>query len=224
VRILSLETSSTAGSAAVLEGEEVLAQKLLSPRQRSAQSLAPAIREALAGANLRSGDIQLVAVTQGPGSFTGLRVGAATAKTFAYGVGAEIVGVNTQEAIAAQAPGVCETVWTLLDAHRGQLFVARYRLRGNQPPEQITPTHIAAIDDWLAYYRPDEPVTGPGISRIADRLPAGAAVVDSSLWPPEAATVGRLAWRHYQSGRRDDVWSFAPNYYRPSAAEEKHAG
>jgi tRNA threonylcarbamoyladenosine biosynthesis protein TsaB len=207
-----------------MEGEDLIAQTLLSPRQRSAQTLAPAIREVLERAGLRPGDIQLVAVTQGPGSFTGLRVGAATAKTFAYAVGAEMVGVNTLEAIAAQAPNSCETVWTLLDAHRGQLFVARYRLRANQSPEEVAPTHIAAIDDWLAGYGSNEPVTGPGIARIANRIPGGRAIVDSSLWPPLAETVGRLAWRRYQAGGRDDVWSFAPNYYRPSAAEEKHTG
>jgi tRNA threonylcarbamoyladenosine biosynthesis protein TsaB len=222
VYILSLETSSTSGSVAVLSGGEVLSQAILPQGERSAQMLAPAIRDLLAKAGWRAADVQLVAVTQGPGSFTGLRVGSTTAKTFAYAVGAEILGINTLEAIAAQAQTSCENVWTLLDAHRGQLFVARYRLRAGDLSE-VTPTHIAAIDDWLAGYSPGEHVTGPGISRIAARLPADAALVDSSLWTPQAATVGQLAFRHYRSGRRDDVWSFSPNYYRPSAAEEQRA-
>jgi tRNA threonylcarbamoyladenosine biosynthesis protein TsaB len=205
----------------LLEKGQVVAQTFLSPRERSARTLAPAVGQLLTQAQWRPGDVQLVAVTQGPGSFTGLRIGAATAKTFAYAVGAEILGINTLEAIAAQTPVACQRAWTLLDAHRGQLFVARYHLREGGTPEEIEPAGIAAIDHWLQHYAPAEHVAGPGLMRIQARLPADAAVVDNSLWSPQAATVGQLAWRHYQSGRRDDIWTFAPHYYRPSAAEEK---
>jgi tRNA threonylcarbamoyladenosine biosynthesis protein TsaB len=136
-------------------------------------------------------------------------------------VGAEIVGVNTLEAIAAQAPAECETVWTLMDAHRGQLFVARYRRKGDGVPEAIIPAHIAGIEAWLETYSPGAYVTGPGIGRV-QRMPPGALLVEESQRTPQASTVGQLAWRHFQSGRRADIWTFAPDYYRPSAAEEKH--
>jgi tRNA threonylcarbamoyladenosine biosynthesis protein TsaB len=223
VRILALETSSAAGSAAALEDERLVAQTQLPAGQRSAQSLAPAIAATLAAAVWRPQDVQLVAVTQGPGSFTGLRVGAATAKPYAYAAGAEILGVNTLEVIAAQAPVDCGKVWALLDAHRGQLFVGRYALREGEIPVELEATRIETLENWLARYHPEDAVTGPGVSRIAARLPAKAAVVERGLWTPQAATVGMLASRHYRQGRRDDVWTFVPQYYRPSAAEEKHA-
>jgi tRNA threonylcarbamoyladenosine biosynthesis protein TsaB len=150
-------------------------------------------------------------------------VGAATAKTFAYAAGAEILGVNTLEAIAAQAPTACGTVWALLDAHRGQLFVARYALAEGQIPKELEATHIETIEAWLVRYAPSEAVTGPVLTRLASRLPAGAALIERQLWTPQAATVGQLAARRRRQGRRDDVWTFTPHYYRPSAAEEKHA-
>jgi tRNA threonylcarbamoyladenosine biosynthesis protein TsaB len=175
----------------------------------------------LAAAGWRPPDVQLVAVTQGPGSFTGLRVGAATAKTFAYATGAEILGVNTLEAIAAQAPVECETVWALLDAHRGQLFVARYAVGEGELSQELEATRIETLEAWLARYAPVEAVSGPVLSRLAARLPAGAALVERALWTPQAATVGRLAAMHHRQGRRDDLWTFTPHYYRPSAAEEK---
>jgi tRNA threonylcarbamoyladenosine biosynthesis protein TsaB len=220
VRILALETSSASGSAATLENTTLVRQLHLPEGQRSAQSLAPTVASVLAESGWRPQDVQLVAVTQGPGSFTGLRVGATTAKTLAYAVGAAILGINTLETVAAQAPQECGEIWTLLDAYRGEWFSARYRLRSGTP-EEIEPTSIAPLDDWLRRYAPENFVTA--LARMKSRLPPRAAVVSSDLWTPQAATVGRLAALHYAQGRRDDVWSFAPNYFRPSAAEEKQS-
>lgn len=191
-------------------------------QQRSAQALAPAMSAALAEAGWRAQDIQLVAVTQGPGSFTGLRVGVASAKAFAYAVGAEVIGVNTLEAIAAQAPLGCGETWAILDAHRRQLFVARFRLHETELPEETVPTSVRDIDAWLAEYSPSQFVAGPGVSRIAARLPVGAKVVDPTIATPRASTVGLVALRRFTQGERHDLWSFVPIYYRPSAAEEKH--
>ncbi|MEX0712672.1 MAG: tRNA (adenosine(37)-N6)-threonylcarbamoyltransferase complex dimerization subunit type 1 TsaB, partial [Pirellulales bacterium] len=91
MRILALETSGKSGSVAVLRGDVLLAEEPLEPSQRSAQSLAPAMRQLLEAVAWTPRDVQLVAVTLGPGSFTGLRVGVTTAKTFAYAVGAVVV-------------------------------------------------------------------------------------------------------------------------------------
>jgi tRNA threonylcarbamoyladenosine biosynthesis protein TsaB len=221
VRILALETSGTAGSVAALEGERTVVQLALPAGQRTAQALAPTIAQTLADAGWRWPDVAVVAVTQGPGSFTGLRIGAATAKTLAYAAGCDLVGINTLEVIAAQSPRECAEVWTLLDAYRGQLFAARYRIGEKGLPEAIRDVSIMDADEWLGEYAPAKWVTGPGVSRVLRRLPPGAAIVNETYWPPQAETVGRLACQYYQQGRRDDVFAFAPHYYRPSAAEEK---
>ena len=102
--VLALETSALAGSVALFHGDRLLVQRELDSTRRSAQTLAPALAELLAAAGLTPRDVRLVATTVGPGSFTGLRVGVTTAKTFAYAVGAEVLGLNTLEVIAAQTP------------------------------------------------------------------------------------------------------------------------
>ncbi len=70
--------------------------------------------------------MKLVAVAVGPGSFTGLRVGVTTVKLFAYAVGAEVLGINTLEVIAAQAPDEIGDVWAVLDALRGEIIAAYF--------------------------------------------------------------------------------------------------
>ncbi|HBO44409.1 MAG TPA: tRNA (adenosine(37)-N6)-threonylcarbamoyltransferase complex dimerization subunit type 1 TsaB, partial [Planctomycetaceae bacterium] len=89
MRVLAIETTERVGTVALSEGDRLVVQRSLDAGQRSAQSLAPAVVQTLADAGWKPEDVELVAVTVGPGSFTGLRVGVTTAKTFAYGVGAQ---------------------------------------------------------------------------------------------------------------------------------------
>jgi tRNA threonylcarbamoyladenosine biosynthesis protein TsaB len=104
MHILALETTAVTGSVAASDGTNLLLELDLAPQQRSAQSLAPAILQLLCRVAWKPLDVELVAVTIGPGSFTGLRVGVTTAKTFAYAVGAAILGIDTLETIAAGMP------------------------------------------------------------------------------------------------------------------------
>src|ERR1051325_5032976 len=126
MRILAIETSGVAGSVALLQDERVLAEHVLETRQRTAQSLAPAVHALLEQIDWHPSDVELVAVTTGPGSFTGLRIGVTFAKVFAYAVGCQILGVNTLEAIACRAPREAGTIWVVLDAQRQQLFAAAF--------------------------------------------------------------------------------------------------
>jgi tRNA threonylcarbamoyladenosine biosynthesis protein TsaB len=105
MRILAIETTDKTGSVAAMADDNLLADLMLDRTQRSAQSLAPAISRLLKQVGWLPADVQLVAVSIGPGSFTGLRVGVTAAKVFAYAVGAEVLGVNTLEAVAANAQG-----------------------------------------------------------------------------------------------------------------------
>ena len=218
MRTLAIETSSLHGSVAVIDGDDVLATALRTD-QRSAQSLAPAIRELLTQAGWQIGDLDLIGVVEGPGSFTGLRVGIATAKTLAYACDAAVVSVNTLEAIARQAPLECGHVTAVLDAQRQQLFVARYEKTGHETSE-LAGTHIVAVDDLAASLSPDGYITGPGLKRVATNdLPC--KLVDAGYWEPTATTVGQLCLQRFSGGTRTTCWELVPRYYRQSAAEEK---
>jgi tRNA threonylcarbamoyladenosine biosynthesis protein TsaB len=236
VLILAFDTSGLAGSVALLDGSRLLAERMLEPGRRSAQTLAPVIVELLSAQQIEPRQIRLVATTVGPGSFTGLRVGVTSAKTFAYAVGAEVIGLSTLETIANQVPlellsvGQSE-VLAVLDAQRQELFLGRFRSEGsaaaNDPLPRLTrlePDRIVAADAWLASLHANAIVTGTGFARLQGRqLPENVAIVPQQFWEPQAATVGRLAWRQYTDGRRDDLWKIAPVYLRPSYAEEKVA-
>ena len=220
MRILALETSTIDGSVAALEDDRVLGQTCLDPQLRTAQSFAPAIAERLQAVDWGPDDVQLIAVTQGPGSFTGLRIGVTAAKTLAYAVGAEVIGVNTLKVIACQTPQDLPQICAVFDAQRQQLFVASFRRRGDDL-EAVSEPEIVDNDVWLAGLPAGIAVTGPGLTRLRARLPTSVTVVDPGNWVPRAATVGRVGYLEYQQGKRDDLWKLNPLYYRKSAAEEK---
>jgi tRNA threonylcarbamoyladenosine biosynthesis protein TsaB len=225
MRILAIETSGQCGSVATLYGEadtlRTIGQTILTPESRTAQSLAPALKSLLAEALWPPASIQLVAVAVGPGSFTGLRIGVTTAKTFAYAVGADVVGVNTLAVLAHQAPRSAAPLWTIMDAQRGELFAARFETTASGALTITREPSIVAQDAWLADLQPGDRVTGPALRRVVPRLPSGIVAVSEEHWQPTAQAVGQLGWQSYRAGRRDDVWKLVPLYYRPSAAEEK---
>lgn len=223
MRGIALETSGLRGSVAAFEEDRLLVAHDLSESQRSAQSLAPALRELLREVGWQPGDVQLVAVTVGPGSFTGLRIGVTTAKTFAYAVGAELVAVDTLEVIGRQAPVDLTSLKVALDAGRGQVYAAAFQRLAEQPLASVQPSSIVDLAAWLASLAPGDAVTGPLITKLAKQLPTGVAVVDESHRTPTAAGVAGLAWEKYQAGQRDDPMQLVPLYLRLSAAEEKRA-
>jgi len=219
VRIIALETSGRTCRVAALSGSTPLDELEPEASQRSSQSLAPGIRTLLDRVGWTAQQLELIVVTQGPGSFTGLRIGVMTAKTLAYVTGAAVVGVNTLAAIAEQAGRL--PVWAVLDAQRQQLFAARFESGTDKTPTPVEPTRIINNDVWIASLTPDAVVSGPGLSRIQQKLPPEVIAVDEQLWNVRATTVGQIGFRQYQGGRRDDVWKMLPEYFRPSAAEEK---
>lgn len=264
LKLLALETAGLAGSVALAEGGRPIIARTLAEGQRSAQSLAPGIRQVLAEAGWQPADLALVAVVVGPGSFTGLRVGVTTAKTLAYALGIEVLGLNCLEVIAHQAHdnptrerhelldslspageapettsplpeadpangASADTLEVVLDAQRRELFWARFELVPGAPqtaPRWLSPApgQILAIDDWLGGLLPGTRVSGPALDKLLPRLPDQNAPQPRAHWFPQAATVARLAWIHWQAGRRDDLWRLAPAYLRSSAAEERRNG
>lgn len=221
MRFLAIDTSHSTGSVAALAEGKLLAERELRPGLGTAQSLAPGLKEILAEIGWSPRDVQVVAVTIGPGSFTGLRVGLATAKTFAYSVGAEILGIDTLEALAAAAPDYVATLSVAVDAQRGDVVAGTFTRGSDGWFLPAGPQQLLESDAWLRDLAPGTFVTGPVLRKLVDRLPAGMTALDPQFWLPRAGAVGRLAVRHYAAGQRDDLWNLLPRYYRPSAAEEK---
>lgn len=222
MRILAIETSGRDGSLAALEGDaehasaRLVGEAAIKGPERTAQMLAPRLREMLDSLGWEAKSIQLVCVAVGPGSFTGLRIGVTTAKTFAYAVGAEVVGVDTLSAIASQAPVDAAPLWVVMDAQRGELFAAKFA-----DGQMVGAPVVVTQSEWKRLLSAGDRVSGPGLNRIKVTLPEGVEIVDAAHWQPMANAVGHLGWGEYRAGRRDDLWQLVPLYYRLSAAEEK---
>ncbi|MFN0017708.1 MAG: tRNA (adenosine(37)-N6)-threonylcarbamoyltransferase complex dimerization subunit type 1 TsaB [Pirellulaceae bacterium] len=227
--ILAFDCSSPAGSVAVMEDAGVLASIKLDPAKRSAKTLAPAIEQALQAAGREMREVRLIATTVGPGSFTGLRVGVTIAKTLAYALKCDLVGLNTLDVLAAQVVqagilGATNVIHAVLDAQRKELFVGRYQTGGNldEPPRRINDGQvILSAVSWLESLQAGDVVTGSGLSRWMDKLPPSVIVAPAEFHELDAVTIGRLALREYEAGHRDDFWTFSPLYIRPSYADEK---
>ncbi len=133
----------------------------------------------------------------------------------------KVIGVNTLEVIARQAPAVHQSLWTVLDAQRGELFTARFRRGEGATEVGSAAVQIIARETWLAQLAPGNAVSGPGLERIIEGFGPEVTVVDRSLWQPRAATVGQLGSEQFSAGRRADVFQLAPLYFRRAAAEEQ---
>jgi len=233
-KLLAIETTEKRGSiAAALDGK-VLHYHELPEGRRSAQSLVPSIQAILHQVDWPIKSLNVVAVAIGPGSFTGLRVGLATARMLAYAVGSKLIGVNTLQAIAAN---VCiagmgtdeQIITTAIDAQRGEVCALTFRLKPSRyfvrelSPEPVDERRLLTFDAWweLANINPKIFYVGPILQKIADRKPENVQLLDESLWQPNAAGVSRLAWERLHSGESDDLLTLQPYYSRPSAAEEK---
>ena len=172
MRILAIETSDQSGSVAALEADRTVDCRDLDSAVRSAVSLAPAIADLLKDVRWQPRDVQLVAVATGPGSFTGLRVGVTTAKMFAYATRAEVLGVNTLEAIAWQAPAEHRPVVDG-DGRSARPIIRRTLSQAIRPAcgnGREKPHCGTTTPGWRNWPQPTEPVavSGPGLLKLSE--------------------------------------------------------
>jgi tRNA threonylcarbamoyladenosine biosynthesis protein TsaB len=219
---IALETSGTPGSVALLQDETVVCQSILPREPRMARTFAPQIQQALQEVGWSPRQVDLFAASEGPGSFTGLRIAVTAAKVFAYATGCDILGINTLEVMAVQAPRDGRRTWATLDAQRGQLYAQAFHWTAGQLQKQTEP-QIWDLDTWINELRAGDVATGTGLARYQTRLPPTVRLADPAQWTPRAATLGQLAVVRFRAGERQDLWSLVPRYYRASAAEEKWA-
>lgn len=144
MRVLSIETSATLASVALVEGGRLLLARSHARPKQSAEKLLPMIAELLAEAGWQRSDIERLGVSIGPGSFTGLRVGIACAQGLSLGLGIPLVGVGSLQAMARMVPASIPGVrCPVLDARRHEVFVGAYG-SGPLTPELLEPQALPA--------------------------------------------------------------------------------
>ena len=142
-KILMMETSTECCSAAVSDGAAILAQRINDTPKMHASQLAPYLQEVLQEAGLKAADLDAVAVSAGPGSYTGLRVGVSTAKGFCFGCGKPLIGVDTLRILALQAKGTFDRIVPMLDARRMEVYAAVFDGAG----QRLSPTEAVILDE-----------------------------------------------------------------------------
>ena len=215
--LLAIETSTRQPSVALAIPTTTVGRSAPS-EQTTAQWLFPAIADLLAEEKLTPTELDLIAVTTGPGSFTGLRIGVTTAKALAYATSARVVAVHTLAVIAAQSGIKNATVVAVLDAQRRELFVAEVSLDSVGLPRDIGPTEIVPRESWVATLPADAIVTGPGLARLT--IPTHVRALPPDTWIPTAESLTRLAEAKFEQGAFADLWTLTPQYIRRSYAEE----
>ncbi|MEJ2671138.1 MAG: tRNA (adenosine(37)-N6)-threonylcarbamoyltransferase complex dimerization subunit type 1 TsaB [Deltaproteobacteria bacterium] len=217
--ILALDTATAKGSLALMAADRVLMEYSLESPGTYLTRLMPGVAELFAATGTEPGDLAALAVSLGPGNFTGLRIGLATAKTLAWSWGCPLVPVPTMEVLAAQFPSHPHPIGVVMDAKRGEVFWGLFKCPQDQPQGLEGPRRLAAAALPARLPRPLL-LTGPGLDAYYEVLtPQLSPEID--LAPPEmrtprAPTLARLARRRLARGQTANPAQLVPTYLRPA--------
>ena len=222
--LLALETATDVCSVALLDGDRPVGlAEVLRPRAHAAL-LAPLIRDVLAQAERAVGDVTAIAVSAGPGSYTGLRIGASTAKGLAYVNGAALVAVPSLAALASGAQDVLADDDLLVAAFRSrrdEVYAAAFR----RTPDGLTPAAEAAavevgdLAGWLPERTGTLWVVGEAGALVAETLGGAVRVLDPVRFRPSATLVGACGAAKLAAGEVVDVAAFEPEYLKDFVAK-----
>jgi len=231
MRVLAIETSGSRGGIALAESAaegagppRLLEEVRIAEGLRHGRDLVLSVRDACRRAGWTPREIPLVAVSIGPGSFTGIRIAVTLAKFVAWDAGARIVAVPSFRALAANAPADRPRIATIVDAKRGGLFASLFERREGRLDETFGPAVIEA-DDLARRLQParrGEPpayVLGHGIAKGRAAL-AGLELAPEDLWNIRPAEIARLGLEMAACGEFADPLRLEPLYIRPPEAEE----
>jgi tRNA threonylcarbamoyladenosine biosynthesis protein TsaB len=221
--LLAIETSAASGGIALLLPDGRMLERALGEGTTHGRSLLPAVSEVVGEAGLSAGEIGAVAVSAGPGSYTGLRVGVTAAKTLAWAVGCDLVAVSTLEALARDAaraaPPRARRLVPAIDARRGEVY-AGFFAGGDGRAGRLSPDEALPPEELSRRLRAGDHVFGTATAAYPGRLvlPEGATSADGPV-SPRAATIAGMGKELLSRGERSDVHPLAPIYLRPSEAE-----
>ena len=225
MKILAIDTTANTASVAVLENVTLLALQTANAKNTHSEVLLPMIKSCLDSVKLTAADIDAFACSVGPGSFTGVRIGAATIKGLAFGTDKPCIGVSSLEALAENLNGFNGVVCPAMNARRGQVYSALFRMADGACTRLTEDDCVMAdyVAELLSAY--DEPVyfTGDG----ADLMRKATAENKSVRTTPELLlyqngySVGVCAYRKLMAGETGTDLALAPVYLRKPQAERE---
>jgi tRNA threonylcarbamoyladenosine biosynthesis protein TsaB len=226
VLVLALESATEEAGVALADEAGAVASVVVTRGRRHAETLAPAVDFACRRAGVALGDVDAIAVDVGPGLFTGLRVGVATAQGLAFALGLPVVVASSLEvlarAVADTSPGVDRDVVPVVDARRGEVFAARFRVDDGHPVRTGEDALWAPEDLAGAVGARSEPVVlaGDGALRYAALFAAMAHVTPAvpAFAAPPVLALARLAVGRALAGEAGDASTLLPRYLRQADA------
>ena len=213
--ILALDTATDTGSLALVDGERLLVEYSLELAGTYLSRLLPGLAAAFAAAGRQPAELEAIGVSVGPGNFTGLRIGLATAKTLAWCRGCPLVPVPTLEVLAAQVPSSPHPIGVVLDAKRREVFWGLYRGPADRPQALAEPQRLP-LAELARHLTPPLVLTGPLVNFLPDPIPPGVILAPPEGHYPRAATVARLARLRLKAGLSASPARLTPTYLRPA--------
>lgn len=232
MKLIALDSSGLVASVAILEDDILRAEYTVNYKKTHSQTLLPMLDEISKMVQLDVKDLDFIAVAAGPGSFTGLRIGSATAKGLGLALDIPIVEVPTLAGLAFNLFDARGLVCPIMDARRKQVYNGIYRYE-NHNLVTVTDQRPIAVSDLAEELNSMDPsLTKDGIIFLGDGVPVYQDLLDSLLKIPHiyapasvnkqrAASVGSLAERYYQEGRAIPADQHVPIYLRKSQAERE---
>ncbi len=222
MKILAADTATDVITVAVCDGSEILAETVVRRGRAHSERLLATADWALNEAGLTLADLDALAVSRGPGSFTGLRIGMAAWKGLAFAARLPLAAVPTLDAMVWLCPGVDGQVCPWLDARMNEVFAAVYAVKPDGSRVQTMGPIAAPVSEALRGARPGAVFLGDGAWRyraaIEEAVP-GAVFVAQGLGMPRASAVAFEGARLIESGQLADPALAAPVYLRKSQAE-----
>jgi len=225
--ILAIDTSTRTASISLLKNDEILSEIFLNLGVNHSIVLLPALYDLCRLSCIETSSIDLFVCTIGPGSFTGLRVGASTLKGIALATGKPVVGVSTLDALAFNLIGSNMLICPILDAKKNQVYTALYRTGHDNVLEKIGNEKVTDIEEFLQSIGEETIFVGDGAIKYAGLicgiLPGRSYFTSTCNHYVRAAAVGLLGKKKHSEGDALDLITFTPVYLRPSEAEMKHS-
>ncbi|MEA1947536.1 MAG: tRNA (adenosine(37)-N6)-threonylcarbamoyltransferase complex dimerization subunit type 1 TsaB [Thermodesulfobacteriota bacterium] len=222
MKIIAVDTATRSCSVAVVEERSLLAEMTTVRKQTHSKHLMEMINRVMDLSGLTFYELDGFAVTSGPGTFTGLRIGISSVKGLATASGKPVVGVSSLDALAVQASFFPYLICPLIDARRGEVYFSRYRFQNGhlkkEADEQVFPPEKAVFDlneaclfigDGALLYQ----------KMILNKMGKSAFFASSFQNTIRASTVAYLGMNRFKNDDTDDVDKFVPHYIRRSDAE-----
>ena len=225
VLILAIETATGCGSIALTRGDlnngHLLAEAVAQPEKTHSRQLLSSVDWVMKAAGIGWPDVNGIAISLGPGSFTGLRIGMAAAKGIALAADLPLVGIPTLDGLAHSCPVIDRPLWSLLDARKQEVYAACYQPGIGGRPELVAPARAICPEALAKQISVPSILAGPGVDEYHELFAriANIHLIPAALSSPRAARIGLLAAEYLARGEFLDQITAAPMYVRASEAE-----